>query len=410
MYIRNIELRQFRNYTRETIRVQPGINVFFGDNAQGKTNIMEAVYMCACARSHRTARDSELIQHSENFYSIFIEYTNNNGSEESIEISYLDTVRNDPQRSRAMRVVRHNELKLDRISEMMGLFHAVIFAPEDLMIVKEGPSTRRRYIDLLISQIRPSYFLALQNYSRILSQRNRLLKDLREKCQGRKLSEKQETQLDVWDISLAEQAAAILQQRQIFCRKICELASTSHSYITSEKEKLKVKYRTFTAYDPNLKLKEISELYYNKLKSMIYEDIEKGLTTYGPHRDDLELSLNGSGLRSYASQGQQRSTVLSLKMAELEILRQETGESPVLLLDDVMSELDENRRISLLDNIKDAQVFVTCTDPDQVLREIKNERGQEDAGQNRFSFYQVTAGKVSLADEPDITRKELNVI
>lgn len=400
MFIRNIYLNQFRNYSREKIEAGPGINVFYGNNAQGKTNILEAIYLCACARSHRTARDSELINHNQNYYTVKIEYTIQNGSEESLEVNYYDVVKGDPQRNKAQRIVRYNEMKLDRISEMMGIFHAVIFAPEDLMLVKEGPSTRRRYIDLLISQISPSYFLSLQQYSRNLSQRNRLLKNLREKKSGSRLNEQEEMQLDIWDISLAEQAAYLIQQRIKFTKIIGKLAQEAHDKITSGKEKLNVKYKTIANCLQNTGLEEIKNNFYNKLKSMIYEDIERGSTSSGPHRDDLELSLNDGGLKLYASQGQQRSTVLSLKLAELEILRQETGESPILLLDDVMSELDESRRINLLENIKDSQVFVTCTDASQIIREIASGKSKSlVAEKESYSFYHVVTGKVSRSNQ-----------
>ena len=176
MIITKITLNQFRNYLDQEITTSPGINVFFGDNAQGKTNILEAVYLCTCARSHRTARDSDLILHDKDQYGVKIEFICQNGSTESVEIRFLDAVNGDAQRSRSLRQIYHNGLKLDRISDMMGLFHAVIFAPEDLMIVKEGPATRRRYLDLLISQIRPGYFVHLQQYNKIINQRNRLLK------------------------------------------------------------------------------------------------------------------------------------------------------------------------------------------------------------------------------------------
>lgn len=442
MIIKRIELRHFRNYVSLDIGTEPGINVFYGDNAQGKTNILEAVYLCACARSHRTAKDSDLIYHGSHDgqagavqdqeqntdqeqkngedlneqdalfgdftvlnpftdqYDIKLTFINRDQCEETIEIRYLDAVSGDPQRSRAIRQVLHNGVKLDKISDLMGLFHAVIFAPEDLMLVKEGPATRRRYMDLLISQIRPTYFVRLQQYARYLHQRNKLLKDLREqsfrnKC---KPSEDDLIQLDVWNQSLARQGAGLIEQRLRFTAKIAELAGKAQNRISSGKEKLYVKYRTLTGIKPDMNVNDIYDLYYAKLKSMVYDDIEKGATGIGPHRDDLELSLDGDSMKSFASQGQQRSAVLALKLAELAILRQETGEVPVLLLDDVMSELDENRRASLLDNIHDAQVLVTCTDAQQVVREIRREQQVSETpleNLNRFSYFHVHQGSVS---------------
>ena len=436
MIIKRIELRYFRNYVSLNIGTEPGINVFYGDNAQGKTNILEAVYLCACARSHRTAKDNELIYHSSqnqtvnsendqnqsndqnqtddekqiddrfasidpftNQYDIKLTFLNRDQQEETIELRYLDAIAGDPQRNRAIRQVLHNGVKLDKISDLMGLFHAVIFAPEDLMLVKEGPATRRRYLDLLISQIRPTYFIRLQQYAKYLQQRNKLLKDLREKSFRSKSKPEEDDlmQLDVWNQALAQQGAGLIEQRLRFTEKIAELAGKAQHQISSGKEKLYVKYRTIAGIKPDMNYQTIYDLYYNKLKSMVYDDIEKGTTGSGPHRDDLELSLDGDGMKSFASQGQQRSAVLALKLAELSILRQETGEMPVLLLDDVMSELDGNRRASLLDNIHDAQVFVTCTDAQQVVREIRREQQFSDTSLenlNRFSYYHVRDGHV----------------
>ena len=408
MIIREIELGQFRNYDRQKIVTEPGINVFYGDNAQGKTNILEAVYLCACARSHRTARDAEMIRHQADHYSVRLCFVNQNGSEEEIEIEYLEAVPGDPQRTRSLRLIRHNGIRLEKVGDLMGIFHAVIFAPEDLMLVKEGPATRRRYLDLLISQVRPSYFLNLQQYSRYLLQRNKLLKDLREmRFSGAEgLNEQTRLQLDVWNQSLAEQAAGLIEQRQIYARRIAELAGQVQEKISSGKEKLYVKYRTTAGIKQEMNRKQIFEVYYNKLKTMVNDDLDKGTTGYGPHRDDLELSLDGDGLKPFASQGQQRSAVLSMKLAELAILRQDTGEAPVLLLDDVMSELDENRRASLLDNIKDAQVFVTCTDAQQVVREIRREQLTADLNElrssqelNHFTYFQVSEGTVQKLEQ-----------
>ncbi|MDD2440509.1 MAG: DNA replication/repair protein RecF [Eubacteriales bacterium] len=399
MIVTHINLNQFRNYKEQEIAASPGINVFFGDNAQGKTNILEAVYLCTCARSHRTAKDSDLILRQTDHYAIKVDFKSCNGSSESVEIQYLDAVAGDEQRNRAIRHIYHNNMRLERISDLMGLFHAVIFAPEDLMLVKEGPATRRRYLDLLISQVRPSYFLHLQQFARILAQRNKLLKDLREQGFGRQkpLDEARKIQLDVWNDTLAKEGAAIITQRMCYSERIAQIAMDAQVSISSGKEQLYVKYRSITGLSPDKDENEIVSLYASKLKSMVCEDIEKGVTGQGPHRDDLDLSLDGSGLKPFASQGQQRSAVLALKLAELVILKQDTGETPVFLLDDVMSELDEKRRTSLLQNIDDAQVFVTCTDARQVYDEmIQKKAGDEGSKSERpYAFFKVENGQVS---------------
>ena len=398
MIVKKIQLSQFRNYEVQEILTGPGINVIYGDNAQGKTNILEAIYLCACARSHRTARDADLIYNQSGQYAVKVDYDCLNGSSESIEIRYFDAIIGDPQRIRPVRQIYHNGIRLDRISDMMGLFHAVIFAPEDLMLVKEGPSTRRRYLDLLISQVRPSYFVHLQQYARILTQRNKLLKEMRDQGFGRKKKPDDmcALQIDVWDDALAQEGAALVRQRQLFGERIAKIAQAAQKNISSGKEELYVKYRTVSGIDPNKDEKEICHSYLEKLKTMVCDDIEKGLTVAGPHRDDLELSLDGSGLKPFASQGQQRSAVLALKLAELAILREDTGEPPVFLLDDVMSELDENRRTSLLENIQKSQVFVTCTDAGQIAKELlKNSEEDAEKINSAITFFRVEDGQVS---------------
>lgn len=398
MNVEKINLTTFRNYKKEDIDVHPGINVFFGENAQGKTNILEAIYLCACARSHRTARDTDLIMRGDDQYCVDLLFVDQQKTEERITIHYLDSVTGDPSRQRSQRQIFQNGMKLNRIGDLMGLFHAVIFAPEDLMLVKEGPSTRRRFIDLLISQLRPSYFLHLQHYSQYLAQRNQLLKQYRNSLrrQDGKLNDQQMLQLEIWDQAMSKEAAAIMLQRHYFSARISKIAEKSQNEISSGKEKLKVKYKSTAGIAIDNGIDDVSNQLYEKLKTNIYEDIERGNTLYGPHRDDLEMSLNGEGLKPYASQGQQRSSVLALKLAELQILREETGEPPVLLLDDVMSELDEQRRNRLLSHINESQVFITCTDADQVVRMLRHEHDESDA---RISYYHVHQGHVlPLAD------------
>jgi DNA replication and repair protein RecF len=391
MQITRIILENFRNYVQQDLTVYPDINVFFGANAQGKTNILEAVYLCACARSHRTSRDQDLINQQADQYRIVIQFKAGNGAEEEIEIRYLEAVSGDPQRTRAIRIINHNGIRLEKVSELMGLFHAVIFAPEDLMLVKEGPSSRRRYMDLLISQVRPTYFQDLQRYARYLQQRNKLLKDLRDQHAEPSM------QLDIWDQSLATYAAHIIHQRLLFTQRISEKAAAAQLNISSGQEQLSLRYRTVSGITPVMGVDEINELLYKKLKNIVHDDIARGTTSIGPHRDDIDLILNGEPLKPYASQGQQRSVVLALKLAELTIIQQDIGEQPVLLLDDVMSELDANRRRCLLESIDMAQVFVTCTDADHVVSDIR------DAGDRQFTFYAVDQGHVSFVQPgPDI--------
>jgi len=439
MFIRSIHIENFRNYRRLDLNVEPSINVFFGENAQGKTNIIEAIYLCACARSHRTSKDRELIFHGESGYKVKLdllahryrhlivcrdeEITNipapvkeensihsnlisstDTGRthrtadyyEESLSISFTEAAESPEGLKKARRAAEHDNVPLERISDFMGIFHAVIFAPEDLLLIKEGPSVRRRYMDLLISQVRPCYFHDLMTYSKLLQQRNRTLKLLRQRQQIHTLGQIEESELEIWDYPLAQAAGRILAERILFSDRIKLLANQKHEQISGGKESLFVKYKTITGLlteeiqqDPLHNLEKIEKILLSRWKATHQDDYEKGNTGVGPHRDDLELSLDGDGLRAFASQGQQRSAALALKLAELTIIREETGEMPVLLLDDVFSELDAGRRACLLSNMGGAQVFITCTDRSFIEKELT-------AAGTVLSFYEVADGSVSL--------------
>ena len=435
MLIRSIHIENFRNYRRLDLDVEPSINVFYGENAQGKTNIIEAIYLCACARSHRTSKDRELILHGENGYKVqldmlahryrnmivcreeevtkemketeqtFPSHRKNDYYEESLSISFIDASETPEGLRKARRIAEHDHVPLERISDFMGLFHAVIFAPEDLLLIKEGPSVRRRYMDLLISQVRPCYFYDLMTYSKLLQQRNRTLKHLRQKQPVHTLTQMEESELEIWDYPIAQAAARILAERIIFSERIKRLAKEKHEQISGGKESLFVRYRTVTGIltdeiqqDPHTHIVEIEEILLTRWKAGHQDDYEKGNTSVGPHRDDIELSLDGDGLRAFASQGQQRSAALALKLAELTILREETGEMPVLLLDDVFSELDSGRRACLISNMGDAQVFITCTDRSFIEKELM-ERADllSDSTDKKasISFFEVSEGTVS---------------
>lgn len=403
MRIQSVHLDHFRNYERLDLEVKPFINVFYGKNAQGKTNIIEAIYLCACARSHRTYKDRELIAHGADHYGVRIVLCAEeiNSFNESVSLSFYDESLDPDSPRKSRRIAAYNDVTLDKMSQFFGLFNAVIFAPEDLLLIKEGPSVRRRFLDLLISQVRPAYFHDLQIYSRLLQQRNRTLKILRPANGTHRLTAEEEAEIEVWDYSMAPVSAAIISERIAFAQRVSSLASEHHNRISSGQERLFSKYKTVTGL-----LSEIASLEGDDVRAQIenyllsrwkathQEDFDKGLTSIGLHRDDLELSLDGEGLRPFASQGQQRSAALSLKLAELEIVREETSETPVLLLDDVFSELDAGRRASLLSNIGEAQVFITCTDREFVDKELSPLRPDLFAGDARISFFRIEEGKV----------------
>ncbi len=391
MVIRELQLTHFRNYRDLKLTFDSDISVLYGQNAQGKTNILEAIYLCSCLRSHRTSRDMDLIAHSESDYGVYLEYCEPDPSRieptftESLSVTFYDAVAKDPARQKSRRVMKHNGIALSRMGDMIGLFNAVIFAPEDLNIIKEGPSARRRYMDILISQIRASYFNELTIYQKVLMQRNALLKQMRD---GMSLRDYE--LLYSWDCALAESASKIMSTRADFAAKICKNASKHHSDMSSGKEMIDVKYRTMAGISLDGSLDDIRKGILDKLKGNFSEDVERGSTGSGCHRDDLEITIDGEPIRVFASQGQQRTAVLALKIAELEIICQETGSMPVLLLDDVMSELDETRRGQLLASIGSAQVILTCTDKSHAAQDFLSR-----SPGRTVRYYHVLDGSIS---------------
>jgi len=344
LIVKSLVLENFRNHIDTKISFSDRFNIIYGDNGQGKTNILEAIYLCASGRSHRTSKDFELVRFGSNFYNINT-FVYNGGLDRDINIKYsLDQKKQ----------ISINEIPLKKIGSLMGNLYAVLFSPEDLFIVKQGPQERRRFVDITLSQIMPSYFYNLQLLAKILKQRNMLLKSINSKAG---LIDT----IDVWNLKLAEVAAAIIIARQNFAKVLSELAQKQHKFLTVEKEIISFDYNcSFQIYEANQK-SELIDLYLKQLEKSITRDIVLGYTSIGPHRDDYDILINAKSLKLYGSQGQQRSAVLSLKIAEIELINNETGQFPVLLLDDVMSELDENRQKYLMDSIKHVQTFITCT-------------------------------------------------
>lgn len=353
MIIESLSLRNFRNYEELDLRFSPRINVFHGLNGQGKTNLLEAIYLCTCARSHRTAQDADLIRFGAGSYEVELHFEGRRAYQESLRLVY--TQENSKSRKRS---IFHDGIQLPRIAEMMGIFHAVIFAPEDLQLLREGPARRRRFLDLLLSQLDPRYFAALQKYVHLLQQRNRMLKLQEEDAKWKAM-------LEVWDWQLAEAGTYILRQRNEAAAHISELATEQYRLISSDREPFSLRYHTSLQKDLDLPAEELQAHYFERLQESCYDDRLRGSTSLGPHRDDIYFYLNERPAKAFASQGQTRSMVLALKLAELAWIARQTGENPVLLLDDVLSELDVQRRNALLRCIAGVQVFVTCTEKEQ---------------------------------------------
>lgn len=368
MNIRNIYLKNFRNYKVLDLKFEKDFNIIFGNNAQGKTNILEAIFLCSAGRSHRTSKDMELIKFGEDIYKIKIDLIRNE-IEKNIEVIY-DKVEK--------KKIRINEIPLKKIGNLMGQLNAIMFSPEDMMIIKEGPAERRRFIDIALSQLKPSYFYDLQQYVKILAQRNNLLKEIEYK---KSLSDT----LEVWNISLAEKGSRIIKARKEYIEMLAKKAEENHSKITNNNEKLKIRYMpSLEGLQEFNDLDDINKAFLRNLERVKRRELLKCTTMVGPQRDEYEFIVNNESLKLYGSQGQQRTAILSIKLSEVEIVKEETGEYPVLLLDDVMSELDKSRQDYLIRNLKGIQTFITCTEKDSIQKETGTS----------MNYIEISGGKV----------------
>lgn len=345
MFVRSLTLRNYRNYSELHLDFDQNINVFLGQNAQGKTNIIEAVYYASLGRSHRTHTDTDLIFWDKPAASVQLDF-DRLGVGNHLEFQF--------SREKRRRILL-NEHPI-RPKELIGSINTVLFSPEDLFLIKGAPAGRRRFLDGEISQASPAYYHELQQYTRIVTQRNTLLKRIRERKAAPDM-------LDLWDPQLVDSAVKITRKRQEAVRKLNMLANLMQRRISGNQENLAITYEIHGMEAEDM-TKDLASWYNKELASHREVDILRGSTSRGPHHDDIILTVNGINLRSFGSQGQQRTGVLSLKLSELEFLRSETGEYPILLLDDVMSELDVTRRHQLMEFIRREriQTMITATD------------------------------------------------
>ena len=334
MWIKKIELKNFRNYKNQKLELNKNVNVLYGENAQGKTNIIESIFLCSMGKSFRAKKDKEMIKLDEDSCSVEVEYEKSD-REGKIKIE-IGNKKN----------IFVNDIKIKRLSELLGKINIVIFTPDDIEIIKGGPDQRRKFLDIMISQLKPNYIHILSLYQKTIEQRNNYLKQIKEE-------QKDENLLEIWDEKLAEYAIKICEYRKEFIEKLKPKMEKLHKEITNNKEEIKIEYVT-ECLD--------KKIYLDLLKERRKLDILKGFTTKGVHRDDFVIYINGRQLNVYGSQGQQRTSILTLKLAELNLIYDEIGEYPILLLDDFMSELDKSRRESLVQHIKETQVIITCTD------------------------------------------------
>ncbi len=357
MILKSLELLDFRNYEKLQMELDPGTNIIYGDNAQGKTNILESIYLSGTTKSHKGSKDREMIRF---------------GCEEAHIRTVVEKGRLDHQIDLHLKKSRSKGIAIDQLpikkaSQLFGILNLVFFSPEDLNIIKNGPSERRRFLDVELCQLDRVYLHYLTKYNKILNQRNRLLKDISHHAGLLDT-------LDIWDLQLVKCGRHIIEVRQSFIEKLNVIIIDIHRKLSGGKETLILKYEPDAAAD------DLEE----KLKKCRERDLKLGQTGAGPHRDDLLFSIHETDIRRFGSQGQQRTSALSLKLAELTLVKESISETPILLLDDVLSELDSSRQNFLLNSIHDIQTLITCTGLDEFVK-------------NRFQInkvFQVVEGHV----------------
>lgn len=363
MMVKRLQVNNFRNYTAQTVEFGEGVNIITGKNAQGKTNLVEAIMLCSVGRSSRTPRDKELIKWDQTRARVKVNTFRRDG-DGSIEI-ILENGCN-------KRVVV-NGLPISRLGELMGNFGTVFFSPDELKIVKSSPADRRRFMDITLCQLSRTYFYLLSSYNKVLAQRNKLLKSA------------DAAAIEVWDVQLAEYGAKIAKTRRGFVKRLSDYAKTSHLFLTDGGENLELLYQGPQGEDAD----EIRRNLEYELVRFREKDFRNGFTSVGIHKDDIEIAVDGIDVRAFGSQGQQRTAALSMKLAEIEVMKDETHEYPVLLLDDVLSELDISRQKKLLSAIKGFQTIITCT---HIADEIKESLSD-------FSLFSVNNGSVRKISE-----------
>ena len=358
MIIKSLELANFRNYEELNISFDKGTNILYGDNAQGKTNILEAIYVSATTKSHKGSKDKEII---------------NFDKEEAHIRTYLEKENVETRVDMHLRKNKSKGIAIDgqkikKAADLMGLLNVVFFSPEDLSIIKDGPAERRRFADMELCQLDSFYLYNLNHYNKIIGQRNKLLKDMYFQ------PELKET-LNIWDSQLVSFGSKIIERREQFVKQLGDIIFDIHKKLSGGKEELVI------AYEPDVSIEDFEkQMKYNQDK-----DIRLKQTTTGPHRDDFSFVVNGVDIRKYGSQGQQRTAALSLKLSEIELVKKISKDTPVLLLDDVLSELDSNRQNYLLNSIGNIQTIITCTGLDEFIN-------------NRFEIdkiFKVTNGTVN---------------
>ena len=370
MILKSLELSNFRNYNSLSMEFDSGTNILYGDNAQGKTNILEAIFVSATTKSHKSSKDKDIVNFNEEEAHIRT-YLEKEGIETRVDMHL---------RKNKSKGIAIDGIKIKKAAQLLGILNVIFFSPEDLNIIKNGPAERRRFVDMELCQVDNLYLHNLNHYNKIITQRNKLLKDL---YWNPALKET----LSIWDIQLVSFGSKVMERRKLFINQLNEILGGIHKNLSGGRELLVIQY------EPEVAIED----YERKLSSTQERDMKLKMTTVGPHRDDFSFMvtrLDGNGIpvekpidiRKFGSQGQQRTAALSLKLSEIELVKKLTKDTPVLLLDDVLSELDSNRQNYLLNSIGDIQTIITCTGLDEFIN-------------NRFEInriYKVTNGNVEL--------------
>jgi DNA replication and repair protein RecF len=345
MYINKLSLLNFRNYNIGTINFDKGINIIYGENAQGKTNLLEAIYLCATSKSYRTLNDKEMIKIGKDEGHINVKYNKNN-RENEIDIHL---------RKNSNKGIALNKIPIRSLNQLLGNITVIMFSPEDLGLIKNGPKERRKFINIELCQLSSIYYYNIKQYNKVLKQRNNLLKLIRNNRSNR-------GELEVWDVQLLDYGKKVIEERDKFIKEINPIFSDIHYRLSGNKEKMSIIYETNTT----------TLTYEKKLKDNREKDIIIGSTSIGPHKDDIKFLINNIDIRKYGSQGQQRTAALSLKLSEIELVKQFLNESPILLLDDVLSELDKNRQKFLIKSLEGIQTIITCTGVEDYIKKNIN--------------------------------------
>lgn len=359
MIIKSLELQDYRNYDTLNLAFDRGTNILYGDNAQGKTNILEAIYVSATTKSHKGSKDRDIVNfHKEEAHiRTFLE---KDGVETRVDMHL--------RKSKSKGIAIDGQ-KIKKAADLLGICNVVFFSPEDLGIIKDGPVERRRFVDMELCQLDSFYLYNLNHYNKIVNQRNKLLKDLYFNPDLRDT-------LNIWDSQLVSFGSKVIERRRLFAEQLNEIIYDIHKRLSGDREEISVRY------EPDVEIEEFEK----KLQCSQEKDIKLKQTTVGPHRDDFSFLIEDVDIRKFGSQGQQRTAALSLKLSEIELVKKLTKDTPILLLDDVLSELDSNRQNYLLSSIKDIQTIITCT-------------GLEEFVNNRFEInrvYKVTGGVVEI--------------